>query len=71
MSEEIYYLLSGQGIMTRGDEQFLVAEGDSICIAPGTPHCIEAITQLVFLCCCAPAYRHEDTELLAVSIFNN
>jgi mannose-6-phosphate isomerase-like protein (cupin superfamily) len=33
---------------------------------PGTPHCIEALGEapLRILCCCAPAYAHEDTELL-------
>jgi mannose-6-phosphate isomerase-like protein (cupin superfamily) len=35
-------------------------------IAPGTPHCIEALGEapLRILCCCAPPYAHEDTELL-------
>ena len=40
--------------------------GDTVHIAPGTPHCIEGLGKepLVILCCCAPPYAHEDTELL-------
>ena len=65
-SEELYFITSGQGRMTLGDGQFDVRVGDTVCIAPGTPHCIENIgsQDLVILCSCAPAYRHEDTELL-------
>ncbi|MES9869345.1 MAG: cupin domain-containing protein [Sedimenticola sp.] len=65
-TEEIYHVTEGEGIMTLGNERFPVAAGDSICIAPGTPHCIENSGSgvLVILCCCSPAYAHEDTELL-------
>ena len=65
-SEEIYYVTRGQGLMTLGSEQFEIGTGDSICIAPNTPHCVEnrGDLPLVILCCCAPAYSHEDTELL-------
>lgn len=52
--------------MTLGDKSFPVSGGDTICILPGTPHCIEAdATQdLHILCCCSPAYAHDDTEIL-------
>jgi len=65
-SEELYFITAGQGRMTLGSEQLEVRVGDSICIAPGTPHCIEntGSGDLVFLCSCSPAYRHDDTELL-------
>ncbi len=65
-SEEIYHILSGSGRLTLGAEEIVVASGDTVCIPPGTPHCIRTSgTQpLVFLCACAPAYAHEDTELL-------
>jgi mannose-6-phosphate isomerase-like protein (cupin superfamily) len=65
-SEEIYHITSGRGDMTLGDRQFTVNTGDSIVIPPGTPHCIENTGQslLTILCCCAPAYRHDDTDLL-------
>ena len=65
LSEEIYHLLAGAGRMCLGDEEFAVAAGDTVCIPPGTWHCIEASAEgeLRFLCCCAPAYQHDDTEL--------
>ena len=65
-TEEIYHITHGAGMMTRGDERFAVAAGDTIGIAPGTPHCIEntGATPLKILCACSPAYAHADTELL-------
>jgi len=52
--------------MTLGQEHFPVQPGDTVCIPPGTPHCIEATGEapLKLLCCCSPAYEHADTELL-------
>ncbi len=65
-TEEIYHITQGAGLMRRGDERFEVAAGDTIAIAPGTPHCIRntGAIQLKILCACAPAYAHDDTELL-------
>ncbi len=65
-SEELYHITSGQGRMMLDDEIFDVSAGDTLCINPGSSHCIENIgdQDLVILCCCAPAYSHEDTELL-------
>ena len=65
-SEEIYYILEGRGIMTLGSEEFDVRKGDTVCIMPGTPHRIQNTGKesLKILCCCAPAYAHEDAELL-------
>lgn len=65
-TEELYHVTRGTGLMTLGDRQFEVVAGDTVAIAPGTPHCIENTGQdnLHILCCCAPAYSHEDTELL-------
>ncbi len=62
-SEEIYYILSGHGSMTVGDETRDVVPHDAILTPPGVPHelvntCGES---LVFLCCCAPPYSHQDT----------
>jgi mannose-6-phosphate isomerase-like protein (cupin superfamily) len=67
LSEEIYHVTHGTGRMTLGDEVFTIAPGDSIAIAPGTPHRVENTGDeaLHILCCCAPAYSHADTELLA------
>ena len=65
-SEELYHTTSGEGLLTLGDERIEVSPGDTALIPPGTPHCIEATgTQpLKILCCCSPAYRHGDTEIL-------
>ncbi len=65
-SEEIYHVTQGRGRMTLGDAQFIIEPGDSILIAPGTAHCVsnDGEVPLRILCCCAPAYAHEDTELL-------
>jgi mannose-6-phosphate isomerase-like protein (cupin superfamily) len=65
-SEELYHITAGRGRMTLGKERFDVAPGDTICIPPGTPHCIEnsGSEPLRLLCCCAPAYAHGDTELV-------
>lgn len=67
-SEEIYHVTQGRGRMRLGNETFTVATGDSILIAPGTAHCVANTgdTPLHILCCCAPAYAHEDTELLGL-----
>jgi mannose-6-phosphate isomerase-like protein (cupin superfamily) len=65
-TEEIYHVTAGTGLMTLGDQMFSVTAGDSVCIPPGSPHCIRNTgdLDLRILCCCAPAYSHEDTELL-------
>lgn len=65
-SEELYHITAGHGLMTLGRESFNVGPGDTVCIAPGTPHCVEntGSEPLHILCCCAPPYAHDDTELL-------
>ena len=65
-SEELYHITAGHGDMTLGEENFAVGRGDSICIPPGTPHRIAntGTEPLHILCCCAPAYADDDTELL-------
>ena len=65
-TEEIYHVTAGEGLMMLGDARFAVGVGDTVCIAPGTPHCIAntGAVPLTILCACAPAYAHDDTELL-------
>jgi mannose-6-phosphate isomerase-like protein (cupin superfamily) len=65
-SEEIYLFTGGRGRMRLGDDEFGVAAGDCVVIPPGTRHKLWAVEDgpLVLLCCCAPAYSHEDTVLL-------
>lgn len=64
-TEEIYYILSGEGLMVVGDEKQAVRVGGAILIPPGAWHCVTNTgrVNLVLLCCCSPAYRHDDTEL--------
>lgn len=66
VSEEIYHITAGSGIMTLGEQSFNVAPGDTVCIPPGTPHNIRNTgnDELRILCTCAPAYAHADTELI-------
>ncbi|CAG0939525.1 MAG: hypothetical protein EFKGCFLK_01591 [Rhodocyclaceae bacterium] len=65
-TEELYHVTAGEGVLTLGEERIKVSPGDTALIPPGMPHRIESFGPgpLRFLCCCSPAYRHEDTELL-------
>ncbi len=65
-SEELYHITAGSGVMVVGDDQFAVTVGDTIYIMPSTPHQITntGAIPLKIMCCCSPAYAHEDTELL-------
>ncbi len=65
-SEEIYHVTRGRGRMTLGSETLAVEAGDTVCIAPGTPHRIANTGDgpLHILCACSPAYSDADTELL-------
>ena len=62
-TEEIYFVLSGAGEMELEGERAHIAPGDAVPIPPGAWHQIRSTgtEPLRFLCCCAPAYRHEDT----------
>ena len=65
LTEEIYYILAGVDSMRVGDEVRDVGPGDAIAIPPGAYHQLSntGAETLRFLCCCAPAYEHEDTIL--------
>ena len=64
-SEEIYYITSGSGRIRVEDEVRELGEGDAIAIPPGSRHKLwnTGGIPLKLLCCCAPAYEHEDTVL--------
>ena len=66
VTEELYHVTQGTGRMTLGDRVFDVKVGDTACIPPGTSHRIRntGAEPLKILCACAPAYAHEDTELV-------
>jgi mannose-6-phosphate isomerase-like protein (cupin superfamily) len=61
VSEEIYFVLEGEGRLEIDGEEQVVRPGDAALIPPGARHSIEALSQLRFLCCCAAPYSHEDT----------
>ncbi|MFW6125223.1 MAG: cupin domain-containing protein, partial [Pirellulales bacterium] len=65
-TEEIYYILAGEGQMRMPGESRRVGPGDAIAIPPRMPHQITNTggETLVFLCCCAPPYEHEDTVMV-------
>lgn len=65
-SEEIYYILRGTGRIKLNGAWRDVVPLDAIAIPPGTRHCIanSGSEPLVFLCCCAPGYEHDDTLIV-------
>ena len=64
-TEEIYYILSGRGEMMVDGERREVKKHDGIAMPPGARHKITNTGQrdLIFLCCCVPAYEHGDTVI--------
>lgn len=65
-TEEIYYILEGRGVMRIETEERAVRTGDGIAIPPGARHQIRNTgdVDLVFLCCCVPAYQDADTVMV-------
>ena len=63
ITEEIYYITHGEGRMRIENEARDVKVGDAIAIPPGKKHKIwnTGSETLRLLCCCAPAYEHDDT----------
>jgi mannose-6-phosphate isomerase-like protein (cupin superfamily) len=64
-TEEIYYITHGAGrICINGDTRD-VKPGDAIAIPPGSKHKLwnTGNEPLRLLCCCAPAYEHDDTVI--------
>ncbi len=63
LAEEIYYLTHGTGRMRIEGETREVKAGDAIAIPPGQRHKLwnTGNETLRLLCCCAPAYEHDDT----------
>ena len=64
-AEEIYYITQGMGRMRIEGELREVKVGDAIAIPPGQRHKLwnTGDVELRLLCCCAPAYEHEDTVI--------
>ena len=63
LAEEIYYITEGSGLMEVDGVERRVGPGDAILIPPGAWHTLHADSGTVvrLLCCCAPAYTHDDT----------
>jgi mannose-6-phosphate isomerase-like protein (cupin superfamily) len=62
-TEEIYFVLEGEGELELDGDRARVHPGDAVPISPGAWHQIVNVGErpLRILCCCAPPYRHEDT----------
>ncbi|MDX6543377.1 MAG: hypothetical protein QOK32_980 [Gaiellaceae bacterium] len=63
VSEEIYFVLDGEGEMDVDGEKRRVSAGDAVAIPAGAWHELgaEGDRPLRILCSCVPPYRHEDT----------
>ena len=61
-AEEIYYITQGTGRIRLAGEERVVRVGDAIAIRPGLRHKLwnTGTEELRLLCCCAPAYEHDD-----------
>lgn len=64
-AEEIYFITEGVGRIRLESEEREVKPGDAIAIPPGTRHKLwnTGSGVLRLLCCCAPAYEHDDTVI--------
>ncbi len=64
-TEEIYFFTHGSGRLRLGEQEQEVGPGACAVIAPGVPHKLwnTGTEPLRLLCCCAPAYSHEDTVI--------
>ena len=62
LAEEIYLILEGGGTMEIDEESTEVGPGDAILIPVGAWHELLAGGDGArLLCCCVPAYTHDDT----------
>ena len=64
-TEESYYITHGAGRIRIAGETRDVKPGDAIAIPPGSKHKLwnTGNEPLRLLCCCAPAYEHDDTVI--------
>jgi len=65
VTEEIYFFTHGRGRMRLGEHERDVEAGACVVIRPGLRHKLwnTGSEPLRLLCCCAPAYSHEDTVM--------
>jgi len=64
-SSEVYYIITGRGLMHINEESFEVGPESAIYIPPGARQYIENTggSDLEFLCIVDPAWREEDEEI--------
>lgn len=64
-SEEVYYIVSGLGLIQVGGQQHVVHKGQAVLIHPGVEHCATCMGELPLriLCACSPPYSDDDTTL--------
>ena len=60
--EEIYYIVSGRGLMTVGDETHEVEAGDAVYVPRGHRHTLTntGVQPITLLVACGPAFSYED-----------
>ena len=65
-TSEVYYIVTGEGIMHINDESEIVGAGSTVYIPPMARQCItnSGKTDLTFICIVDPAWRKEDEEVL-------
>jgi len=65
VSEEIYYVLSGEGVVEIAARLHQAHAGEAFLIPAGAEHRVTCVGEmpLRLLCACSPPYQHEDTEL--------
>lgn len=65
-AEEFYLVTAGRGRLRVGDEEQEIVAGDCAVIRPGQVHKLWNLgdEDLVVVCCCSPAYSHDDTVLV-------
>jgi mannose-6-phosphate isomerase-like protein (cupin superfamily) len=65
VTEELYFFTGGEGRLLVGGEERDVRPGDCVVIPPGAEHKLwnTGNVPLRLLCCCAPAYSHDDTVI--------
>lgn len=65
VTEELYFFTAGRGRLRVDSEEREVRAGDCVVLPPGAVHKLwnTGDEPLRLLCCCAPAYTHEDTVL--------
>lgn len=64
-SEEVYFVLEGDGIIYLDGKEFKAEKNNAVLIKTGLKHNIKntGSKELKFLCISSPAYNHDDTLL--------